>query len=156
SDVTLRKIAREYPADTNQLLQITGMVDKKVHEFGPALLREISAHLQNNPRQMFADNSFQPSASRPSQASVSNTVRQTLGRFRTGESVEQIASARMLSTGTIYGHLSEALRAGEKIDLSRFFTAEERAEITRAFAELGFINLSPVFQSLGGRYDYGR
>jgi len=156
SDVTLRKIAREYPADTNQLLQITGMVDKKVHEFGPALLREISAHLQNNPRQMFADNSFQPSASRPSQASVSNTVRQTLGRFRTGESVEQIASARMLSTGTIYGHLAEALRAGEKIDLSRFFTAEERAEITRAFAELGFINLSPVFQSLGGRYDYGR
>jgi len=156
SDVTLRKIARQYPLNRSQLLAITGMVDKKVYEFGPALLHEISAHLQTNPRQIFADDSFEPSAHRPGKASLGDTVRQTLVRFRAGESVEQIASARMLTPGTIYGHLAEALRVGEKIDLTQFFTPEERAEIAEAFAKLGFISLSPVFQLLGGRYDYGR
>src|SRR5206468_12395740 len=65
SDVTLRKMAREYPLSTSEMARISGMVDKKLREFGPALLREISAHLETNPRQMFADDSFDASASIP-------------------------------------------------------------------------------------------
>src|SRR5205085_1148286 len=45
SDVTLRKMAREYPSSVTELSRISGMVDKKVREFGPALLREIADHL---------------------------------------------------------------------------------------------------------------
>jgi len=58
SDVTLRKMAREYPHTREQLARISGMVEKKVNEFGATLLAEIGAHLQTNPRQIFADDSF--------------------------------------------------------------------------------------------------
>ena len=140
----------------NLLARISGMVDKKVREFGPALLGEVVHHLQSNPRQLFADDSFDTPAAVPGRARLGDTARQTLRRFQAGESVEQIASSRLLTTGTVYGHLADALQAGEPIDLTQFFTAEERREIAAAFAKLGSISLSPVFQSLGGRYDYGR
>ncbi len=58
SDVTLRFLAREYPSNERQLARIPGMSDKKQHEFGPVLLAEITLHLQHNPRQIFAANSF--------------------------------------------------------------------------------------------------
>ena len=46
--------------------------------------------------------------------------------------------------------------AGEPIDLNQFFTAEEQQEVAAAFKTIGFGSLSAVFESLGGRYEYGR
>ena len=126
SDVTLRKMAREYPRTTSELARISGMVEKKVREFGAALLGVIAGHLQTNPLQIFADDSFDTPASVPGRARLGDTARQTLRRFRSGESVEQIASARLLTTGTIYGHLAEALQAGKDMDLDQFLTLEEQ------------------------------
>src|SRR5207249_1833523 len=156
SDVTLRKMAREYPRTTAELSRISGMVEKKVHEFGAALLAEIGAHLQTNPRQIFADDSFDTPAPMPGRARLGDTARQSLRRFRAGESVDQIASARLLATSTIYGHLAEALEAGEPFDLTQFLTLEEQREITAVFRKLGSVSLTPVFQALGQRYDYGK
>jgi ATP-dependent DNA helicase RecQ len=79
-----------------------------------------------------------------------------LKRFRSGNSVEAIAESRGLAISTIFGHIAEAVAAGEKIDLGRFLKQEERAEIEVSFSQLGLEALSPVFQALGGRYDYGR
>jgi ATP-dependent DNA helicase RecQ len=58
SDVTLRLMARDYPVTDPALAGISGMSDKKLREFGPALLAEIGSHLEKNPRQIFASNSF--------------------------------------------------------------------------------------------------
>ena len=156
SDVTLRKMAREYPRTTGELSRISGMVEKKVREFGAALLVEIGVHLQTNRRQFFADDSFDAPGSVPGRARLADTARQTLRRFRAGESVEKIARARLLTTGTIYGHLAEAMEAGEPFDLNQFLTVEEQREITAVFQKLGSFSLTPVFQALGQRYDYGK
>jgi ATP-dependent DNA helicase RecQ len=58
SDVSLRQMAREYPANQREFTRISGVGQKKLEEFGEIFLAEIAAHLQENPRQMFADNSF--------------------------------------------------------------------------------------------------
>ncbi len=60
SDVTLRTLARDYPAQTKELSRISGMSEKKLAEFGEALLAVITDHLQRNPRQIFADTAFEP------------------------------------------------------------------------------------------------
>src|SRR5439155_1691449 len=85
-----------------------------------------------------------------------DTVRETLRRFRAGASVEQIATQRLLATSTVYGHLADAILAGEEVDVNQFLTPEEQREIASAFGKSGFATLSPVFASLGGRFDYGR
>ena len=155
SDVALRQMARNYPASEREFARISGVGEKKLREFGTVFLAEIAAHLQSSPRQIFADDSFATPAPIPGRARLGATARETLRRFRAGESVEQIAAQRMLTPGTIYGHLAEAILVGEPIDLNRFFTLEQHREVAAACKQIGS-SLSSVFESLGGRYDYGR
>ncbi|MGA3283947.1 MAG: RQC domain-containing protein [Verrucomicrobiota bacterium] len=58
SDVALRQMARNYPANEREFTRISGVGEKKLREFGDIFLGEIAAFLQNNPRQIFADDSF--------------------------------------------------------------------------------------------------
>jgi ATP-dependent DNA helicase RecQ len=54
SDVSLRQMARHYPANEEQFARINGVGEKKLKEFGASFLSEIAVHLQTHPRQMFA------------------------------------------------------------------------------------------------------
>ena len=58
SDVALRQMARYYPVTDDHFTRISGVGEKKLQEFGAVFLGEIGAHLQTNPRQIFADDSF--------------------------------------------------------------------------------------------------
>jgi ATP-dependent DNA helicase RecQ len=155
SDVSLRQMARHYPASDPDFARISGVGERKLREFGAAFLKAIRGHLARNPRQIFAEDSFETKAL-PGRAALGNTARETLRRFDAGETVEQIAGSRGLSTGTIYGHLADAIAAGETINLRIFVSAADQNEITAAFREFGISSLSPIFDALGGRYDYGR
>ena len=64
SDVALRQMARAYPENDRGFSGISGVGQKKLREFGPAFLTEIAAHLQSNPRQIFAEESFASSNDR--------------------------------------------------------------------------------------------
>ena len=60
SDVSLRQMAREYPLAEADFVRINGVGEKKLREFGAAFLADIADHLQTNPRQIFAEDSFAP------------------------------------------------------------------------------------------------
>ncbi len=157
SDVALRQMARNYPQTESDFARISGVGEKKRREFGDIFLGEIAAYLQTNARQIFADDSFTTPASRPAaRSSLGDSARETLRRFRSGASVEQIARERGVTAGTIYGHLAEGLEQGESLDLQNFFTLKELAEVAAAFGNKGFGNLVGVFEALGGKVDYGR
>jgi ATP-dependent DNA helicase RecQ len=156
SDVSLRQMARDYPADERGFARISGVGEKKLREFGAAFLSEIAAHLQTHPRQIFADDSFRAPAPVPASAALNDTAAQTLRLFRSGLSVEEIAARRSLALSTIYGHLADAIRAGEPVDLDWFFGPGQRQEIEAAFARLGSAGLTAVFDALDHRYDYHR
>ena len=152
SDVALRQMARHYPADEREFARISGVGERKLAEFGAVFLAEIASHLRSQPRQIFAEDSF----AAPRRTSLSDTVRETLKQFEAGQNAEEIAQRRSLSTGTVYGHLAEAVEKGQPIDLNRFLTAAEQNQIAAAFAQAGFERLSGAFQLLGGKFDYGR
>jgi ATP-dependent DNA helicase RecQ len=154
SDVALRQMARNYPQSERDFARISGVGEKKLREFGDVFLGEIAAHLQTNARQIFADDSFVPPL--PQRSQVGDSARETLRRFRAGQSVEQIAGERGVTDGTIYGHLATLLESGEPLDIQQCFTVAELAEVAAAFNRHGFGALGPVFESLGGRIDYSR
>jgi ATP-dependent DNA helicase RecQ len=156
SDVTLRQIARDYPDDKLALGRVSGMGDKKLREFAAVLLSEIAEHLRTNPRQIFADDSFGNPAARPGRTRLSGTACDTLHRFRDGQTVEQIAANRQLAVSTVYGHLADALQLGEEVDLGKFLRPDQQQEIAAVFEKKGLASLAPVFEALGGRYDYGK
>jgi len=157
SDVSLRQMARNYPQTEADFARISGVGEKKLREFGRIFLDEIAAYLQTNARQIFADDSFTASAAPPpSRGSLGDSARETLRRFRAGQSVAQIARERDVTTGTIYGHLAEGIERGEPVDLQTIFTVAELTEVAAAFNRNGFGALGPVFEVLGGKIDYGR
>jgi ATP-dependent DNA helicase RecQ len=158
ADTTLRQMARLYPANEPELSRISGIGEKKMREFGQAFLREIAIHLQSSPRQMFADDSFSASApakAAPRRSLLTETVENTLQFFREGKSVPEIARIRGVKDSTIYGHLEQALLAGEKIDVNTLVPTAAQREIADAFARHGFVSLAPIVESFAGKYGYG-
>jgi ATP-dependent DNA helicase RecQ len=156
SDVALRQMARFYPADEREFTRISGVGEKKLREFGAVFMREIAAHVRTNARQMFADDSFEaPAAPLPRRSRLTDTVRETLQYYRDGRTIPQICRLRGLKETTIFGHLEEALLAGERIEIGGLVSAAAQKEIAAAFARHGFGNLGGVVESLGGKYSYG-
>jgi len=166
SDVSLRQMARFYPADERELSRISGVGDRKLREFGALFLGEIAAHLRSNPRQIFADDSFDSGTGVPpvrtgklpvpQRSRLTDTVRETLHFFRQNKTVSEIARLRGVKDGTIYSHLEEALLAGEAIDVNSLVSADAQREIAAAFKKHGFGNLGGAVETLGGKYDYGQ
>ena len=153
SDVALRQMARNYPENERAFMRISGVGEKKLREFGEIFLGEIAAHLQTSPRQIFAEESFVvPVAQR---SALGDTARETLRRFRAGDSIEQIASSRGFVASTIYGHLATAIESGEKIDLAQLLDAEAQAQIATAFKRTGWGNIVGAGELLSERYNYG-
>jgi ATP-dependent DNA helicase RecQ len=160
SDITLRQMARLYPVNEHELSRVSGIGEKKMREFGEIFLREIATHLQSSPRQIFADDSFSASApvaarAAPRRSLMTDTVRETLQSFRQGKSVAEIARLRGVKDGTIYGHLEQALLAGESVNVSSLVPADAQREIADAFARHGFLSLAPIVESFAGKYGYG-
>jgi len=155
SDVSLRQIARNYPQDEKSFSRISGVGEKKLREFGALFMAEVTAHLQASARQIFADDSFVEPAP-PVRSSLNDTARETVHFFKQGKSVEQIALIRGLKESTIYSHLEDAIRAGEKIELDRVVDGKGQQEIASAFKRHGFGNLTGAVESLGGRYSHGQ
>ena len=156
SDVSLRQMARNYPTNKNEFARISGVGEAKLREFSDVFLTEIELHLATNPRQIFADDSFTAPAPKPVRPGVGDSARETLRRFRAGQSVEQIAAERGFVASTICGHIAEGIERGEPVDLGKFFAADEQQKIAAAFERMGFGNLTGVFESLGGAIDFGR
>ena len=153
SDVALRQMARNYPESERDFARISGVGEKKLREYGEVFLNEIALHLATNARQIFAEDSFVvPVAQR---SSLGDTARETLRRFRAGDSPAEIAEARGLVVGTIYGHLGTAIEAGEAIELAQLINAEAQTEIAAAFQRTGWGNIVGARELLGEKYDFG-
>ena len=151
SDVALRQMARDYPANDREFARVSGVGEKKLREHGPRFMKEIAEHLEQNPRQTFGAYSSDP-ARKPR---VGDSGEMTLRKFRAGQSVANIAQDRGLAVSTIFGHLGDAAESGEDLDLGSLLSPEDEKEIDAAFAEIGLQNITGVRDQLAGRHSYG-
>jgi ATP-dependent DNA helicase RecQ len=153
SDVSLREMARNYPTTETEFRRIPGVGEQKLKDFAQSFLGEIKNYLAANAQRTFSDG-LDPL--RPSRRTrLNNSQRETLQRFRNGESVKDISRARGFVRNTIYDHLEAAIQSGESLELDRFFTAAQREEIASAFRKVSDGKLAEVRSLLGGKYDYG-
>jgi ATP-dependent DNA helicase RecQ len=153
SDVSLREMARNYPTTAGEFRRIPGVGEQKLKDFAESFLSEVKNYLAANSRRTFSGDVgplFPPRRSR-----LNDSQRETLRRFRSGESVEHIARARGFVGSTIYQHLAAAIESGEFLEPDRFFTAAKRQEIASAFRQISDGKLVDVSALLGNRYDIG-
>ena len=153
SDVSLREMARNYPTTATEFRRIPGVGEQKLKDFAETFLSEIKNYLIGNPRQTFS-NRLDPLPS-PRGSRLNESQTETLRRFRSGESVEDISRARGFMRSTIYDHLETAIKSGESLEADRFFTGAQREEIARAFQKVADGKLADVRSLLRSKYDYG-
>ena len=156
SDVALRQMARLYPQTEADFSRISGVGASKLRDFGAQFLEEIAAHLRANPKQIFADTSFTQKPYAPQRSKLTETVVATLHYWRNGRTAEEIAHLRDVKPSTIYGHLADAVDAGETVDLNRVLTPDQQTRAAKAFYQYGWGNIPGALEALGPGYDYGQ
>lgn len=150
SDVALRHMARQYPTDSATFLRISGVGEKKLEDYGAAFMAEIESFLKSNQRKSFE---MGPNAGRPPKK-MNDTSWVSLRMFRDGLSVAAIAKERGLVAGTIYGHLCNAIEAGEALPMDRLMTPDQKQAIESALREFGD-NIHGAIERLGEGFDFG-
>jgi ATP-dependent DNA helicase RecQ len=153
SDVSLREMARNYPTTAREFRRIPGVGEQKLKDFADAFLGEIKNYLAANPRRTFSSG-LEPMPP-PRRTRLNDSQRETLRRFQSGESVDDISRARGFVRSTVYDHLEAAIKLGESLKPERFFTAAQREEIAAAFRNVPDRKLADVSSLLDGKYDYG-
>ena len=154
SDVSLREMARNYPTTATEFRQIPGVGEQRLKDFADGFLGEIKNYLATNSRRTFSGS---PAPLRPKPRSrLNDSQKETLQRFRSGESVDDISRARGFVRSTIYDHLEAAIQSGESLEPDHFFSDAQHEEIASAFRKVSNGRLADVRSLLGGKYDYGR
>src|SRR6266481_4260169 len=154
SDVSLRKMARNYPTNAGKFRCIPGVGEQKFKDFAEAFLSEIKDYLAANSRRTFSEDIDLRFPRRRPRLNDSQT--ETLRRFQRGETVDEIARARGFVHSTIYDHLLAAIECGKLPQpLQRFFTSAQEKEIEAAFRQVPDGRLVDVSALLGGKYDIG-
>ena len=163
-DLTLRELVQFRPRDEDALSRISGIGAMKLERYGRELLAALAGHAAEHGRPAGIESPPEAPA-RPSprprepDAGLTATVRETLDRLRSGESIEAIAAGRGLTTETVYGHLARCIACGD-LGLERVveLNAEEWAlakDLAGPPTGATSMPLQPLFEALGGRHPYG-
>lgn len=142
-DAALIEMARKRPDTPDAMRYISGVGESKLKRYGKAFLRVIEQY----PLDETLDNK------------LSDTVNDTLHHFAQGKTPAQIAEVRQLKLSTVYTHLADAIEAGllNASDVLQL-DEEELTEIVNTMDYLEVLessSLKPVYEELGGAYDYG-
>ena len=144
TDTTLEEMARLRPTTPDALRNVSGVGERKLQLFGRQFLDVITGYLRERVQ--------------VGEKPKGSTQLVTFDLYNTGMTIEAIAAQRQLTTGSVAGHLVQLAKAGYDIDLFSLIDPIERREIEKAIAEVGLEEgrLKPVFDHLGGKYDYGK
>jgi ATP-dependent DNA helicase RecQ len=150
SDRTLREMASSFPVTERGLLMVTGVGEVKLSQYGSAFIEEITAYVRDNPeaperylkRPEDREQAFRHESPLP--AGGSGTVEETYRLLNQGLTLQEAASHRGLTPGTIVAHIERLLAAGRALDIDCFIAPERRKEIESLFTRLRTDALKPV------------
>jgi len=137
-DATLMEMVASRPQTLAQMAGVSGVGERKLEAYGEEFLEVLRDHPEGEGE------------------AVNDTAAESLELYRLGMDVAQIAARRQLKPTTVYGHLAQAIAAGEA-ELNEVVGLDEPAlkAIRFAFEQNAEGNrIKPVFEALGGEYSY--
>jgi ATP-dependent DNA helicase RecQ len=144
SDATLAEMARSRPKDSRALLQVSGVGEHKLRQYGKAFLDVLKAWSQENEEQKVSGLSDKDLA-----LSISDTQKETLRLYREGLDLPGIAAQRGLKSSTISAHLEELLNIGAEVDLLKFISDSDSIPLIREkLKKIGPLGLSELKEGL--------
>ncbi|MDR1923731.1 MAG: DNA helicase RecQ [Planctomycetaceae bacterium] len=159
SDRTLHEIARDFPRNPEELLQIHGVGQHKFEAYGSRFLAVVKEFCEQYPDEAAnIKSSSLPLVSVPANLTLTPTYLETYSLIRQGRTIDEMVKERNLARSTIVGHLEKLGEAGLEISVDQFFVPERLAQIEKWFRESGgetenFL-LKPAVELSAGQLDY--
>ena len=158
SDVALRLMARLLSRQRERVFPHQRRGRPQIARVRRVFLGEIAAHLQANPRQIFADDSFNaglaPVRSRAT-GELSDTVQEDLRFFRQGRTFPKLPACAASRKAPSSATLRKPCWPAKPLTSTCSVPPAGQKEIADAFARLGYGSLGKVVEALGGKYGYG-
>ncbi|HED39560.1 MAG TPA: DNA helicase RecQ [Chromatiales bacterium] len=137
-DATLMEMVDRRPQTLEQLSRISGVGDRKLEAYGDAFLAVI-AEYEGEARD-----------------EINDTTAETINLVCNGMKPLEVAHKRDLTLNTVYNHLASAIAQSE-IELKDAVDLDEKSlkAIRFEIEQRDDGKLKPVFEALGGEFDYG-
>ncbi len=154
SDRTLTEMAAYYPQSTASLLNISGVGQVKLVQYGDAFLDIIKAFCEKHGLKE------KPKEAHREKSDSNRRYVIVAEAFNAGETVEELMRKYGVTVGTILDHLSRYLAAGNALrkdsDLQSLTssTPDQQQAVFAAFDELSPTYLKPIFDKLNGALNY--
>ena len=154
SDRTLIEMAAYYPQSYESLFNISGVGQVKARQYGNSLLIVIKAYCeQHSLKEKPTETTCDKSDSNRRYVLISEA-------YNAGETIQDLMERYHVTQGTILGHLTRYLSAGNTLrkdeDLQKLTstTSEQQQAVFAAFDELSPTFLKPVYEKLNEELNY--
>ena len=152
---TLQDMARIVPRTPTEFSRVSGVGRAKLEDLGAPFLECINAFARQQGWPETAAIAKKATPAERAPRVVNQSYRETGQIISDGASLEEAASERGLTAGTILGHLERLVEEGVEVEWAHLLPPEEgRAEIESVLEILGDNPMRLVWEELEGRYSY--
>jgi ATP-dependent DNA helicase RecQ len=163
SDRTLVEMAAYYPQSAVSLLEISGVGQVKLEQFGEAFLAVLKPYCKKHKIAEKAREKEATKRAKPAKVAESELgLRTTLmaESYNAGDDIKSLMERYQVKVETVIDHLGRYVQAGNRLrDGAELFgltstSPDEKKAAFDAFDALGTVYLKPVFEHLNGRLGY--
>jgi len=154
SDATLIELATYLPHTPEELSKISGFGQMKLEKYGAPFLKEIIPYCNDHNLKSRIHLKTPKRQRRIKPERETDTKQQSFELFLLGNSVQQIAELRQLSTSTIENHLAFYVQLG-RLDIDQLIDSSKIQTIQETIEKVGGSALTPIKELLGETYSFG-
>lgn len=145
SDQSLREMSVKTPITVQDFLNIKGVGERKLEQYGEPFINEIKAYLdsiegrENHDKKMESTKKLVRKSS-----STEKSHHETYHLYKSGLTIAEISEKRELSLVTIEGHLQKCSDEGLEVDWNQFLNKDIEDMVEHAICEVGMEKLKPI------------
>jgi ATP-dependent DNA helicase RecQ len=153
-DAALRDMARRRPSTLDGFLQVVGVGEKKLKDYGDEFLEVINNHCNEKELAQDIAPAATPKPIAETKTGINVSSIAAFEFFRQGASVDTVAAKMNRANSTVSGYLTDYLKHDKVVDSSPWVAADVAEQIKQAIHEVGNERLKPIHEQLGGEIGY--
>ena len=151
------------PINKEQLLDISGVGEKKIDKYGDEFINKVKEYIENNSLEVNFE--FLNAKSKTTNSKTTKRISDkkksfeiTIEELKEGRSFIDIAKDRDITVSTVMSHIYKFLSDGGKVDFeinfTNLFTKEDEEEVIRAIKKIGYNKLKPIKEEVRDDISY--
>ena len=151
-DISLMEMSTYFPRNDKEFLDINGVGQQKLNDFGNLFLEVINNYLKEN--NVLSEKILGRNHKKRVRY-LSKNYQKTKEMILKKISIEKIAEIQGLKERRIIYHIEKLIEGEEKIDINYLLPSKENLEtIKSAFEKIGIERLAPIYNYFEGEYSY--